>query len=170
MVKQRCSRCGNEAKRCTCGRNPETMTPRQVDALIAEKVMGREICTCNHEILRVKHYEEQEQRAYREVSTVRFDYFPYNSHRECNTCRRLFIEAVNYSTNIAAAWEVVEKLRGLYLAGPHHRPDSLKPLWRASFTGPDHETFSRAESAAEAICLAALKAVGHALPDDSEDK
>ncbi len=57
-----------------------------------------------------------------------------------------------YSTEIAAAWEVVEKLRSPVFV-LEWEPDR----WLASFCGEDED--ATADTAPHAICLAALKAV-----------
>ena len=75
-----------------------------------------------------------------------------------------------YSTNIAAAWEVVEKLRQQYpltkLVAKPHGPAA----WQCEFfyssdgrlTLPACDIhLAEADTAPLAICLAALKAVGH---------
>ena len=60
-----------------------------------------------------------------------------------------------YSTDLAAAWEVVEKMRERYvdflLEWDHDQ-------WRASYCGENED--ARADTVALAICLAALRAVG----------
>ena len=58
-----------------------------------------------------------------------------------------------YSTDIAAAWEVVEKLQKL---NPLHIRSDITGRWFVS-CGPFNAS---ASTAAHAICLAALKAVG----------
>jgi hypothetical protein len=86
-------------------------------------------------------------------------------------------ECPPYSTDIAAAWEVVEALEGktileldehgafrsrenggFQLQGPY-----IRSQWRAGWLERDHEYYLAEEVAATAplaICLAALKAVG----------
>ena len=73
-----------------------------------------------------------------------------------------------YSTDIAAAWEVVEKLGERFHArlltpfirsGDNHYWCGFTPLGMTGFNGrPDYEAV--AETAPLAICRAALKAVG----------
>lgn len=72
----------------------------------------------------------------------------------------------SYSTDIAAAWEVVEKMRSDYLAlrlnrdiGNQNQDDCE---WCATFEGNGKETpvDSWSSTAPHAICLAALKACG----------
>lgn len=65
----------------------------------------------------------------------------------------------NYSTDIAAAWEVVEKLKG---ATAHFQLQSIPGGWSTRIfrvpAGLSNEEI--ADTAPMAICLAALKAVG----------
>ena len=68
------------------------------------------------------------------------------------------LDCPHYSTDIKAAWEIVDKLGehpgyyDLYLAGHSTQ-------WRARFEEQDTHT-AKGETPAHAICLAALKAVG----------
>ena len=67
-----------------------------------------------------------------------------------------------YSTDIAAAWEVVEKLVALGFVTVHLSQGIKEPGWYASFFG-DPATdgkggYARADTAPLAICRAALKA------------
>jgi hypothetical protein len=69
-------------------------------------------------------------------------------------------QAPNYSTDIAAAWLVVEKLRGAWDIS------SGATSWVAHLSvseGPwsDRHAAAEAEAAPHAICLAALKAIGY---------
>lgn len=101
------------------------MEPRERDALVAEKVMGKDVrCTCDFCL-------------------------------------------PTYTTSIAAAWQVVEKINREH--GPFHLRDvchrfgdDAPIFWRAWFesTGPKHESYVDADTAPLAICIAALKAVG----------
>ena len=107
---------------------------RDLDALVAEKVMGMKVwkhdgsCGCR---------------------MADNDYLP------------------NFSNDIAAAWEVVEKMRNpktaVSLATIWDHADGGKFKWVAKieFFGSDRFEFALADSAPHAICLAALKAVGH---------
>jgi hypothetical protein len=113
---------------------------RELDALVAEKVMGFKVIEtdeCNGEDnLWLQGYEDQ--------------------------------ELPSYSTDVAAAWEVVEKLKLFQVK----QTDSdgytdYVQLWQDSegiWTIGDWEDqlliLSEGESAPHAICLAALKAVG----------
>ncbi len=99
---------------------------RELDALIAEKVMGRA--------------------------------FDAEFHRECAE-DNLETELRNYSTDIAAAWEVVEKLRSegcrySITDCPHEkRPTVQLTLKTGAACG------AYAPTVPHAICLAALKAL-----------
>ena len=78
----------------------------------------------------------------------------------------------DYSTDIAAAWEVVEKLSANEDWDEYpfeiHKNYDFKPTWTATFNDYEHEGWSEV-SAPHAICLAALAAVG-ALPTPQEDQ
>lgn len=96
---------------------------RELDALIAEKVMGWYLDSTKE--YHRKHIHSLGHNALAPVP--------------------------NFSTDIAAAWEVVEKFQGSFKV--------FKPFggqWEVECTNG----FSKADTAAHAICLAALKAVG----------
>jgi hypothetical protein len=68
--------------------------------------------------------------------------------------------APNYSTDIAAAWTVIEKMRAVNPFQPAWFEISQLPTgWRANFVGDPHY-YAYAETAPLAICLAALRAMG----------
>lgn len=101
---------------------------RELDALIAEKVMG-------------------------------LDGPQYPDCPTCgsaNYCRET--PYLPYSTEIAAAWEVVEKLKtpDVYLEVLSHKGE---PHWVCRIIGGKDPIGAGAETAPHAICLAALKAV-----------
>ena len=112
---------------------------RELDALIAEKVMGLTLgpapMSANFEITCVKLGDHE----WRNISY--------------------------YSTEIGAAWEVVEKLRGAgwtFHVDDVGFNDATEGEWRVMFTeattGNEH-VFADGKTAPHAICLAALKAV-----------
>jgi hypothetical protein len=114
---------------------------RDLDALVAEKVMGLRIVA-----------DEYATPGYLQIAEEGKPWY----------------ELPHYSTDIAAAWEVVGKLRETCWASVDGigRPD---PVWRAEFramsdpvTGMEaHAPVSQiAPTAPLAICLAALKVVG----------
>jgi len=115
---------------------------REMDALIAEKVMGLE----TELIITALHGEE-------------LLYFGED---------RFLCHVPHYSVNISAAWEVVEKWneKSFHIMRFSHRSEggsemavALESRWyRASFDA-SARVFSEAESAPLAICRAALKAV-----------
>lgn len=118
---------------------------RELDALIAEKVMG---------ITKLSHR-------------------PLDANEMCRRCFRPAGQGDNlpascvaqpYSTDIAAAWEVVEKLD---LFGK--RDMFIYKNWRGKYSidetvdagmGTRDIAIAEADTAPQAICLAALKAVG----------
>jgi len=65
----------------------------------------------------------------------------------------------NYSTDIAAAWEVVGRFGDEFIL---ERWPEFRNTWRTSFQR-DRE-WASAATAPHAICLAALRAVGHEVP------
>lgn len=76
-----------------------------------------------------------------------------------------YFDLPNYSTDISAAWEVVEKLREthcykIYDYGRNmHKNDPHHVTFSPSEKGWEHSNEARASTAPEAICKAALLAV-----------
>jgi hypothetical protein len=111
-------------------------TGRELDALVAEKVMG-----------------------WRDVSDG------YGTPPEATLWEAIHI-IPHYSTDIAAAWQVVERMRDQGWTS-HYTDlslDSREPWHSWHFTGttpPNGPTLSaQASTVPHAICLAALRAVG----------
>lgn len=94
---------------------------------VAETVMGLDVCKCERPRFAFGHGE-----------------FCF----ECQKSPALF-----YSTDIAAAWKVVEKFGHVVLSGP----ESVSNQWLATFDAKRESVWG--DSAPLAICLAALKAV-----------
>lgn len=122
---------------------------RELDAHVAESVMGWHLCKCTDwqiEKWKITH-----------LYTQRF-----GSDRTCNCCGQLYINVWNPSTNIAAAWEVVEKTDLLSI---YHLTNVNVGGWaivelEGGFENNEDVLVGKCESAPHAICLAALKAVG----------
>jgi hypothetical protein len=127
------------------------MTPgRKLDALVAEKVMGiSPYWTVMFGGSFFGNFATQERARHR-AKEIQGDFkaqiIPYH-------------EEPGYSTDISAAWEVVEKFT---------KEAELKgtgPIFDVCYDGTWHCSIGRivtqAETAAHAICLAALSAVGH---------
>ena len=122
------------------------MTPREIDALVAEKVMGRRLRQPGEKYEQFKFYY-----ATRSGLLVMDDGFPNTD------------PTFHPSTDIAAAWQVVEEMGG---------GNSVILSWRP-MTGPSDGFLKKAgkwhcviglteviaATAPLAICLAALKAV-----------
>lgn len=125
------------------------MTDRELDALVAEKVMGWKI----------------EGRPIR-LSGGHFDDVRIPAD---GTVKML----PSYSTDIAAAWQVVEKVRELngwpFILESHGDPGAPGRWW-AYFqkTIGDRSVNGHGHEAPRAICLAALKAVGVAPSKEKE--
>lgn len=105
-----------------------SMTDRKLDALVAEKVMG------------MKFYEAR----------------PMFASDLYTDERGVIVDLPFYSTNIAAAWGVVEKLRDI--AYPFSMDCDHKGRWFVH--GANEDCLGFDYSAPRAICLAALKAIG----------
>lgn len=117
---------------------------RELDALVAEKVMGISKEQINEWLKRHGEYSY----SFNEVHK-----FPY------------------YSTDIASAWEVVEKLelfkrKQPFDGGEYHQycqlwqDDDEKGKWTIGDFESQLFILAEGETAPHAICLAALKAVG----------
>jgi len=117
----------------------------ELDALVAERVMGLDPCKCDRK------------------SPASWGY------KTCSTCDRP--RAQSYSTDIAAAWQVVEKLSERFMLSL----DELHPKakdgserhgrWTARFMDTDPSRggswlSGECSTAPLAICRAALRAVG----------
>ena len=129
-----------------------TEAGRELDALVAEKVMG---------LPDVGRYSREDMRS--------LEWTHYGKNGDVHDFYYLLDEDNNprwsvprYSTSIAAAWEVVEKLTGDDgdFSFKLHNYDCD---WEATYlNGPRSiQIKSIAATAPLAICLAALKAVGH---------
>lgn len=102
---------------------------RELDALIAHKVMGLEVHN---------GFEVVGEGAFRAPSRA----FPVK----------------RYSTDIAAAWEVVDSLRSRFEGFYWNLNETYDGMWTVNFWPKGSEL--NGDTAPHAICLAALKAVG----------
>jgi ABA sandwich protein len=130
---------------------------RELDARVAEKVMGLAILTdTDMEREAVEVWKEQPQ-------CMEFLHgFSGFSAWKSNDGRRVFVRQkfLSYSSDISAAWRVVEKLRAA--RGGFDMGDDLRAgrgPWYCRFHGG--AAYAEAASPPLAICRAALKAVGH---------
>jgi hypothetical protein len=115
---------------------------RELDQLIAEKVMGMKVYR--------RMGEDGPNPQYEKIEKV---------PEHCA------VTYPPYSTDISAAWEVVEKLRNKTMAFSlvtmwDHSKDKLFWLAKFEWWGTERFEFSSQETAPLAICLAALKATG----------
>jgi len=120
---------------------------REMDARVAEKVMGWESVTDELEIAKREGVPEcvDSQRWHRKQV-----WFNGNEKMACEECGTL----PDYSTSIAAAWEVVEKFEAMQL----FRYTTGRYIACLADGNSLHE--GEADTAPLAICKAALKAVG----------
>jgi hypothetical protein len=111
----------------------ELKAGRELDALVAEKVMGVGVEWWNGEPLYVVTQDGH-----------------ISSHH-----------LAEYSTDIAAAWEVAEKLRadGLEISVHNSWPYNDGRRWCCDIMAHGKWDNAKAETAPLAICLAALKAI-----------
>ena len=135
------------------------MTDRELDALVAEKVFGKIIFT----------YEEMRDEAEKIWAKQPHCYQflrGFNAWKDDNGTTRCEQRFGRFSTEISAAWLVVEKMRQL---GWYFEIDcgnaSCTPHARFSVYGKGRGEAS--DLAPRAICLAALKALGIELPTPS---
>jgi hypothetical protein len=146
------------------------MTPgRELDALVAERVMG-------WRWLPVRFVWDDEPLVYllppggitEDVNSTTSGAWDENRVWHSMPC---------YSTDIAAAWEVVEKMQaaGWGWCLEQHENADVPTAWflraseigrNARFSSPEQMEEKRSASGAmpHAICIAALKAVGHEVP------
>lgn len=113
---------------------------RDLDALIHSKVMGQSI-----DLIIIKG-----------VGLENFSLEPGSVNYVEDVAR--LADIPYYSTDISAAWDVFEKLKHLH---PHINYNDTETQYRVEFVNRDKETVAYADTAPHAICLAALKAVGH---------
>ncbi len=130
----------------------EMVAGRELDAAVAEHVMGLDV--------EVTVFEPTTPEGHADW------YGPCDGFAdgECSVCKgSVSHNSPYYSTSIAAAWEVVEKVGAV-------RIELFSDGWYAQFGSFQHNRkFTTkagvADTAPHAICLAALAAVG-ALPED----
>ncbi len=141
---------------------------RELDAIVAEKVFGCKVLRANDEGLSQSEYERRRRWEKERCGCAG----SLHNDSDDEGCYEWLKE---YSTDIAAAFEVVEKMRD---PGSHrdcfslYSPTDTVKDWFACFdrkwhghslesVGPDaYLELESGESAPHAICLAALKAVG----------
>lgn len=112
---------------------------RELDAIVAEKIFKIEVC-------------RNEKGGWSEGPA---DY--YDSYGEMILSNPL----KEYSTEIAAAWEVVDQLKTInpeFWFSISRNPPMQGDGWYVE-NGPDRETIAEGETAPHAICLAALAAL-----------
>lgn len=137
---------------------------RELDALIAEKVMGFVIADvgCGSDVV-------TGEEKFKEMIAV--DECDKDTYLKAKVGENLkyFKEIPNYSTDISAAWEVVEKIKSWQIKTEWGRGQFIllddQGEWIAGWYpegGPGDRSIEfsgTSESASHAICLAALKAV-----------
>ena len=124
---------------------------RELDALVAEKVMGWREVRCNvGGNIPYGEPDDDWNRDARADPAHGFTGIP-RVHRE---------EVPDYSTSIAEAWLVVEKLSGQFAVNLSCTSQPVR--WLCEFSRSENVWFNaHGRTPAEAICLAALKAIGY---------
>lgn len=115
----------------------DKLSDRDLDAAVAKKVMGLDIVDALVALKNEKHYVRIPKDS--DISPGRIGLIPH------------------YSTDIAAAWEVVEKMATLPRAPGQYGGFQVNyddHGWTAAFW----KTYAFGKSPSHAICLAALKA------------
>ena len=132
---------------------------REMDALVAEKVMG--LVPCQHPC--------------HDIGNPRYQSGPCHARPDSP---QLGGETAPYSTCISAAWEVVEKINGRYSLSIYHAVavSSVMTGWTIGLAESvyppgrkDEAVWGRAETLPLAICRAALKAVRARNPIQREE-
>lgn len=127
---------------------PEQQTLREIDALVAEKVMGWKC----HRCIEGKYHPIGEHEWFRMTIHQRA-----SGDRPIKDCDHFLA----YSSDISAAWEVVEKMKddGFYCV----TLVSYKDAHHCTIEGADTTVAAHVEDAPTApiaLCLASLRAVG----------
>ena len=133
---------------------------RELDALVAAKVMG---------------WEHERDAELRHKCNGKF-------HTRCGSCGEeghgncygfgrgaIQIECnctPPYSTDIATAWEIVEKMGALEWCFDINLQARYSAVFRRNYLSQTPRFSASEESAPHAICLAALKAVGHKFEEE----
>lgn len=127
----------------------EQLRGRELDIAIAERVMGYDWWRSKVSGKRCLFPEGRQ-----------YPWFIYRATGDEQLTADYDHQVPPYSTSIEAAMEVVEKLRTEHWCVTLMNQFSKGPQWYVSFETVEGETYATCDSLPEAICLAALKAVG----------
>lgn len=127
---------------------------RELDQLVAEKVMGWDV-VCGNDILDRDHPGMSEEEKSKDRWHKRKAWFLGTERKACDECGTM----PEFSTSIEAAWQVVEKLGIVRISNGWTRGE-----WKVEFSIPGCEVgfqlvYAKASTVPHAICQAALKAV-----------
>lgn len=141
--------------------NWSEMTPRERDALVAEKVMG-------HKLVDIREAESIAREVWKTQPDCQVFLAGFHAHQEDGGFYFDGWSVQHYTTDIAHAWEVVEQLvdekRQVEVTWENGASSAYSTLfWTCSTTEPygyENIAHHHADTAPEAICLAALRAKG----------
>ena len=155
----------------------ELKAGRKLDALISEKIFGQLVghkrFSCWHPGLYTDHFDEpiwqlepfkdtafepHQPRMRKYSDGTAFESIITADYQEYGWINKDIL-LKEYSTNIAAAWEVVEKMQSLGWALILDNMKDYLGNWQAHFEKEFAYT-AESESVSHAICLAALEAIG----------
>lgn len=134
---------------------------RELDALVAEKVMGLALCKCTEED--IMSWRSDLHAQFSNLGTVG----RWGSDGKCSRCGKSVVAFRSYSTDIAAAWELLDKLPRP-TEGWDGQCELVIYFDRNEIALEDGNGYEdgytawtvSGQSMPHAICLAALKAVG----------
>lgn len=131
----------------------DTLTGRALEREIGERVMGLQ--AKKHILTAAEHYQLVDWRL------VDRDGRPLPDTWACRAPDQVWGDCPCYSSDIAAAWQVVEELRrrGWSVFVVVQPWVTSSPVWSVDVVNRDDSYRAYADSAPEAICRAALRAV-----------
>lgn len=136
------------------------MTDRELDALVAEKVMG-----CNP-----KWVQSQWSSGKYVICECRYTRHDHDFFRQCCQSGSYYdnAEILHYFTNISAAWQVVEKmLDAEWIFELFVTKEKMRATFHKTSAPRGFERYvAIANKETRAICLAALKAKGVEVKDE----
>ena len=153
-----------ERKACytAIGRIEAMQTGRELDALVAERVMGLQL-------VKAPKVWSDDDWLTSDTPTETEALGVVNPNWKPGDWTPPFSTILPYSTDIAAAWQVVEKMRAdgwWYTLTNVQERQEFAEFRRVAREGVHKFHYTRGETPQHAICLAALAAVGHKIQEE----